>query len=167
MDNLSPDLLAYLQKWHNTTVTRKAEAGHQVDLPFPDFVSLFKPKQIKSLQNAIAEDRLHYFQREDNEFALVASWRSYAAVSSGIYNKDTAIICSRMKSAQINLPAPGDKLRPSHRAKIGDAKRGVPQSPEHREALSVALTGQPKKPWTEQRKADRRADIAARKEKKK
>jgi hypothetical protein len=31
----------------------------------------------------------------------------------------------------------------------------------------VALTGQPKKPWTEQRKADRRADIAARKEKKK
>lgn len=75
---------------------------------------------------------------------------------SGELNRDTACICSRMKSATINLPAKGDKLRPGHAANIGKALTGRPKSQDHRKALSEATKGVPKAAWSEERKAARR-----------
>lgn len=162
---LSDALRTYLEKWHATTVRKKTEAGHEVRLSFDEFVALFKPSHLASLDRAMAANRLNYFQNEKNQFALVASWRSYAACSSGVYDSSTAIICSRNLSKQLSLPKPGDKLRLSHRANVSKAKMGVPQTQEHREAISAALKNQPKQPWTDERKAARRAQIAQKKEK--
>ena len=86
-----------------------------------------------------------------------------AARSTGKFNKDTAIICSRVKSAQVNLPQKGDKLRDNHCAGISAALTGKPKSEEHKSAISAASKGQSKAAWTPERKAARRQQIAERK----
>lgn len=163
MTDLSPNLLAYLKSWHNTTITRKAQAGYAVDLPFEDFLALLTKRQLASLQKAIDQQRLQSQQNRNNPYALVATWRSYAACSSGRYDKTTATICSRMKSAAINMPRAGDKLRDSHRQRIATGLAGKSKSSEHRQAISESSKGGKKQPWSEERKAARRQQIAAKK----
>jgi hypothetical protein len=163
--DLSDDLLAYLRAWHATTVSRKLAAGHRVDLPFAHFLDLFEERQLASLQSAVEEDRLNGLQDRDNPYAYVATWRSYAARSSGIYDKTTAFICSRMKSDAINKPKPGDVLREDHRAAISKTLTGMPKSDDHKAALSEALKGTTKQPWSAERKAERRRQNAERRSK--
>lgn len=154
---ITPELLAYLTAWHATTVRKKLEAGNEVDLPFDDFLGLFEKRQLKSLQRAIDDDRLQGLQNRNNEFAYVATWRSYAACSSGRYDKTTAIVCSRLKSKAINQAKPGDTLRPSHRENIRKSLTGVSKSDEHKASISAALKGANKSAWSPERKAERRA----------
>ena len=161
---ISPKLLAYLRSWHGTATTRKRQAGNTVDLSFQAFLLLFSSRQLASLQRAIDNNRIRYLQSDQNGMAYVLTWRSYAACSTGSFNSDTACVCSRWKSAQLNLPQPGDKLRPGHKAKISAALAGKPKSEEHAASISEALTGRtlgdehkanlrhPKRPWTEERK---------------
>jgi hypothetical protein len=163
MTDLSPNLLAYLKSWHNTTITRKSQAGYTVDLPFEDFLGLLSKRQLSSLQKAIDEHRLQSQQSRESPYALVATWRSYAACSSGRYDKTTATICSRMKSAPINMPRAGDKLRDSHRTRISEGLAGKRKSAEHRQAISQACAGTPKAGWSDERKAERRKLLAAKK----
>lgn len=160
---ISDSLLAYLTKWHATTVERKLADGNQVDLPFNDFLSLFEKRQLNSLQKAINEGRLQGLQDRDNDLAYVATWVSYAACSSGIYDKTTACICSRRKSLAINLPKPGDTLRPGHRRNISKGLTGVPKSDDHRANISEAKKGVKIGGWTDERRAKRKADLAAKK----
>lgn len=161
--DISPRLLAYLASWHATSTKRKAAQGIQVDLSFDEFLVLIDKRQMKSLQRAIDSNRIRDQQNEKNPFAYVLTWKSYAACSSRVFNRDTACVCSRMKSARINLPQAGDKLRPEHAAAIGAKLRGKAKTPEHRKAISQGSRGTSKTPWTEERKAARRAQIVARK----
>lgn len=161
MSKLSDGLTAYLKSWHETTVASKTEAGHIVDLPFEDFIGLFKRSHFVSLQKAIDANRLRYMQDVGNAYALVATWRSYAACSSGIYNKHTATICSRTKSAKINLPQAGDKLRPSHCHNISASLIGKEKAPEHRKAISEGCRGVSKAAWSPERRAQRSAQRQA------
>jgi hypothetical protein len=164
--NLSEELAAYLTKWHATTVKKKLHAGCEVNLSLDEFVSLLEKRQLNSLQKAMDEERLEGQQNSRSPFAYVATWKSYAARSTNIYNAQTAVICSRMKSERINRPMPGDVLRPAHREKISHGLTGRELTPEHRQNISHGCKGVPKAAWTEQRKADRRAQLAAKKEKK-
>ncbi|WP_088184041.1 hypothetical protein [Sphingobium sp. Z007] len=161
--NISPKLLAYLKSWHSTSTGKQAAAGHTVNLPFQDFLDLFEPRQLKTLQDAIDANRIRYLQNEDNKFAFVLTWKSYAARSTGQFNKDTATICSRQKSATINLPQSGDTLRDDHKAAISAKLSGVAKSDEHRANMSAAAKGSSKVAWTSERKEARKQQIAAKK----
>lgn len=69
----------------------------------------------------------------------------------------------------------GDKLRPQHCASIQKAMQGRTKSEMHIASISDSLRGRtlseehkqnlrkPKEPWSEERKAARRAQIAAKK----
>ncbi|MES3097281.1 hypothetical protein [Sphingomonas aerolata] len=161
---LSPRLLGYLTSWHATSTRKQAASGNVVDLSFDAFLGLFEKRQLRSLERAIVEGRLPAQQHETNPYALVLSWRSYSACSLGQFNAQTACVCSRAKSAKINLPQKGDKLRPGHAASIAKALIGVPKSEYHRKAISEGCKGVSKAAWTPERKAARRALLAERKE---
>ena len=163
MTNLSERLMAYLTSWHAGTVRKKREAGYLVTLTFPQFVALFKDRQLASLQRAIDANRLRYLQDKKNPLAYVATWRSYDACSTGVYSADTACICSRQKSKAINKVQKGSKLRSTHCKAISDGLTGKPRSDEAREAISAGKKGVPIRGWTEERKAERRALLAAKK----
>ena len=156
MENISTQLLAYLNSWYSTTVKSKANAGNTVNLTFDEFLSLFEKRQLASLQKSIDANRIRYQQDEKNQFAYVATWKSYAACSSGIYDINTALICSRMKSAQVNLPQAGDKLRPGHCANISKSLTGKAKSEDHCKNISEGKKGKEIVKWTEERKAARR-----------
>jgi len=161
--NISPNLLAYLKSWHQTSTGNKTAAGHTVDLPFQDFLDLFEPKQLKTLQDAIDANRIRYLQDKGNKYAFVLTWKSYAARSTGQFNKDTATICSRLKSKAINLPKAGDTLREDHKAAISAKLTGMAKSDEHRANMSEAAKGSKKAAWTPERKEARRQQIAEKK----
>jgi len=108
---LSAELREYLQKWFSTSTAKKRKDGIQVDLTFKQFVGLFEKRQLTSLQKSIDGKCLFRVQREDNPLAYVLTWRSYTACSSGVFSEATATVCSRLKSAAINKPQPGDKGR--------------------------------------------------------
>lgn len=155
MSNITPRLMAYLKSWYGTSTQNQRNAGVVVELSFDEFLSLFEARQIASLEKAIERDRLRYQQNEKNKFAYVLTWKSYAACSTGILSINTAIVCSRMKSAKLCLPKKGDKLRGSHKANLSKAKTGVAQTEEHRKAISDGTKGVKKAPWSEERKAAR------------
>lgn len=159
--NVSPKLLAYLQSWHQTSTSKKAKQGIQVNLTFEQFFELFEPRQLNSLQAAIDANRIRYFMAKDNDFAFVLTWRSYAACSTGIFDPSTACITSRLKSRQINTPKSGDKLRAAHKQAISQALTGLEKSDDHKKALSEATKGKKKTPWTQERKDARAAQRQA------
>ena len=136
--------------------------GVTVELTFQQFVGLFEQRQLYSLQKAIERNRLRYQQREKNEFAYVATWKSYNARSTNVWSVDTACICSRQKSATINLPQAGDTLRPEHCDAISRSLTGKPKSETRCQNISASKKGVPIRGWTEERKAARRAQLAAR-----
>lgn len=152
---LSPRLLGYLTSWHGTSTRKQAASGKVVDLSFDAFLGLFEKRQLKSLERAIVEGRLPAQQHDQNPYALVLSWRSYSACSSGLFNAQTACVCSRTKSAKINLPQKGDKLRPGHAANIAKALIGVAKSDDHRKSISKGCEGVPKRKWTDEEKRAR------------
>jgi len=155
--NISPRLMAYLKSWFGTSTEKQRNAGVEVTLSFAEFISLFEPRQIKSLEKAIQRNSIRDQQNENNKYAYVLTWKSYAACSTRVLSLETAIVCSRMKSAKLNLPKKGDKLRQSHRASLSKAKTGKRQTDDHRKAISDGSKGVRKAPWTEERKAARRA----------
>lgn len=161
MDHLSPALRAYLQSWYDTTAENKRADGVVVELTFPQFVGLFAKKQLASLQRSIDANRLRYLQGEKNAYAYVATWKSYAACSTNVWSVETATICSRSKSARINLPQAGDKLRPRHRQNISKSLTGLEKSDDHRTAISEATKGKPKAGWSDERRAARSAQRQA------
>lgn len=161
--SISAQLMAYLKSWYETSTTKQRKAGVEVTLTFDEFLGLFDTRQIRSLQKAIEANRIRYQQDEKNQFAYVLTWRSYAARSTNVLSKETAIVCSRMKSSTINLPQQGDKLRPSHCQNISKSLTGKAKTEEHCHNISDGKKGQKIKGWSEERKAARRALIAAKK----
>lgn len=154
--NISPRLKAYLKSWYGTSTQNKRNVGVEVTLTFDEFLSLFEKRQLLSLEKAIDANSIRYQQDVNNQYAYVLTWKSYAACSSNVFSKDTAIVCSRMKSAKINLPQKGDKLREKHRENISKGKTGKAQTEEHRAAISDGKKGQKIAGWSEERKAARR-----------
>jgi hypothetical protein len=154
---ICPKLEGYLRSWHNTAITRKAAAGYAVDLPYEDFLGLFQKHQLVSLQKRIESNSIRYFMAETNSMAYVLTWVSYSACSSRVFDKTTATVCARWKSAQINLPAKGDELRPEHKASIGESLRGVAKTDDHKKAISEGCKGVSKAGWSAERKAARSA----------
>ncbi len=152
-DQLSPALLGYLRSWYETTAANKRDQGVIVELTLEQFLGLFSKRQLRSLQNSIDTKRLRYMQAVDNIFAYVATWKSYAACSSNVWSVDTALICSRNKSATVNLPQAGDKLRPGHCDNISKSLIGRRLEDDHRANISEGCKGVPKTPWTEERRA--------------
>ena len=159
---LSAELREYLQKWFSTSTAKKRKDGIQVDLTFKQFVGLFEKRQLTSLQKSIDGKCLFRVQREDNPLAYVLTWRSYTACSSGVFSEATATVCSRLKSAAINKPQPGDKLRPSHCENISTSLTGVAKTEEHCANISAAKKGRQIAPWTPARKKARSEQRRAR-----
>ena len=155
MENISHQLVAYLRSWYETTVKSKTAAGVLVNLTFDEFLSLFGKRQLASLQKALDANSIRYLQDEKSPYAYVATWKSYAACSSGVYDINTALVCSRMKSAKVNLPAAGDKLRPSHCASISKSLTGVETTDDHCQAIREAKKGKKIAGWSDERKAAR------------
>jgi len=165
---VSDRLMAYLRSWYETSTTNKAEEGVVVELTFTQFLSLFEKRQIASLEKAIANNSLRDQQHEKNKFAYVLSWKSYSARSTNIYSIDTAIVCSRLKSAKLAIPQKGDKLRPGHCNAISNALSGKPKTQEHADNISFAKSGREIAKWSPERKKARsdlrRAQEAAKRE---
>lgn len=155
MNTPSPRLTAYLQSWFTTSTQEKRKSGVSVTLTFPEFLALFNARQLNSLQKSIDANRLRYTQSEDNELALVLTWRSYSARTSNVFSKDTATVCSRRKSKQISLPKKGETLRLSHCAAISASLTGRTLSDETKDKISASSKGQPKAAWSPARKAAR------------
>ena len=153
MNQLSPNLTGYLRSWYDTTAENKRTEKVVVELTFDQFVSLFDKRQLRSLQKSIDCNRLRYMQSVDNAFAYVATWKSYAARSSNVWSVETALVCSRSKSATVNLPGPGDKLRPDHCANISKSLSGRRLSDDHKANISESSQGSTKAPWSEERRA--------------
>lgn len=155
MANISPNLLKYLQAWFTTATKQKIKSGNVVDLSFAEFLDLFQKHQLASLQKAIDANRIRYLQDEKNSMAYVLTWVSYAACSSRVFNKETATVCARWKSAQINLPQKGDELRPEHREAIAKGLQGKAKTEDHKKAISDGSKGVRKAGWSQERKDER------------
>ena len=155
-------LLGYLKSWYATSTQKQRDAGHYVDLTFCEFLNLFEAKQLRKLRIALMDGRIKHVQSAENEQALVLTWRSYAVRSSGEFTSETAYVCTRVRSLEVNRSQAGDTLRTEHKSAIKDSLTGLPKSDAHRAALSAATKGTTKQPWTEERKAARRAQLAAR-----
>ncbi len=158
---ISERLTSYLKSWYATSIHNKREAGVEVTLTYSEFLNLFEVRQLASLEKAIEENRIRYQQDENNKFAYVLTWQSYAACSTNVFSRDTALICSRMKSATINLPQKGDKLRDSHCQNLSRSLTGKRKSEEHRKNISEGKKGRKIRGWTEERKAIRSAQRQA------
>lgn len=161
--SISPRLHAYLTSWFHTSTGNKADAGVVVELTFDQFLSLFEKRQLASLETAIMRNRLRDQQGSENPLAYVLTWRSYVARSSNVYSVETAMVCSRRKSAKLGLPAKGDMLRPSHCENISTSLTGVAKTDEHCANISAGKRGQKIAGWSDERKAERRQQIADRK----
>lgn len=142
---LSPRLKAYLQSWFNTATGRKRAQGLIVELTFEQFVQLFKPRQIKTLEDAIAANRLRYLQQAANPFAFVLTWTSKEARAAGVFNASTAMVCSRQRSQQIHHLRAGDSHRPDTLVKMRKPKSAShkanmkkPKSEEHKARMAEA-----------------------------
>jgi hypothetical protein len=159
MTDISPALRAYLNSWYDTTAENKRKQDVVVELTFDQFVGLFEKRQLASLQKSIDTNRLRYMQDDKNAFAYVATWKSYSARSTNVWSVETALICSRSKSSTVNLPQPGDKLRPLHRERISNSLTGRTLSDDHRSNISQGCKGVSKTPWPEDRRA--RASVKA------
>ena len=162
MKHSTKALLGYLKSWHLTSTPKQRDAGHYVDLTFCEFLNLFDTKQLRKLRIALMDGKIKQAQNEENERALVLTWRSYAARSSGEFTSETAYVCTRAKSFEINRSQAGDTLRSDHVENIRDSLTGLPKSDAHKAAISEASKGKPKAGWSEERKAARRAQLAAR-----
>ena len=149
-------LLGYLRSWHLTSTQKQRDAGHYVDLTFAEFLNLFATKQLRRLRIALMDGRIKHVQNKENERALVLTWRSYAARSSGEFTSETAYVCTRAKSLEVNRSQAGDTLRGEHKAAIKDSLTGLSKSDAHKAAISEATRGTTKQPWTDERKAARR-----------
>lgn len=161
--NISPALMNYLKSWHQTSTAKQTKNGATVNLPFQDFLDLFDPKQITTLQNAMDAQRIRYFMNEKNDFAFVLTWVSYAARSSNVFDKTTATICSRLKSRQLATPQKGDTLRDDHKDAISKTLTGKAKTIEHAGNISVGKKGVPISGWTEERKEARKKQLADKK----
>ncbi len=163
MSELSSALRGYLSSWYDTTAENKRNQGVIVELTLEQFIGLFGTRQLRSLQKSIETNRLRYMQGIDNAFAYVATWKSYAACSSNVWSVDTALICSRSKSATVNLPQAGDKLRPGHCENISKGLKGRTLSDDHRRNISDGCKGVPKPKWSDEKRAKFKA-VAAKRE---
>jgi len=150
---LSEPLRLYLEKWYSTSIAKKAEKGASVSLTFDQFLDLLGTNRAASLQRAMNENRLSGQMHEENPWAFVLTWRSYAARSSNVYDANTAIVCTRMESSRRKLPEKGDTLRPSHRAALSRKLTGRTLTQEHRDNISKGRAGQPGRQWTAEQKA--------------
>ena len=138
---LSPELTDYLTKWFNTSCAKQVAKGVIVNLTYSDFIELLTPRRAKSLQKAIDQGRLTGQQHEENPYAYVLTWISYAARSTYVFDKATACVCTRMESRSRNLMKQGDTMRPEHRDNLSRALTERTFSDEHRDSLSASLTG--------------------------
>lgn len=163
MKHLSKRLTGYLRSWYKTSTGRKAEQGTKVSLTFEQFASLFTPGQLMVLEYEIHNGTLRQLQNAKSKTALVLTWRSYKALKSNHFNVETAYVCSREASERVCHMVAGDSHTDEAKAKISEASKGKAKSEEHKEAISAACKGVSKAPWSEERKAARRAQIAARK----
>lgn len=167
MKHSTKALLGYLKSWHLTSTQKQRDAGHYVDLTFCEFLNLFDSKQIQKLRIALMDGKIREVQNEDNEQALVLTWRSYAARSTCEFTSDTAYVCTRAKSFEINRSQSGDTLRDDHKDRISEGLTGKPKSDAHKAAISESSKGGTKAPWSEERRARmsarRRAEQAAKK----
>lgn len=159
---MDPILLSYLHTWYSNSIAEKQRNHIAVDFTFDEFLALWQPNQINVLLREHRKGNLYFYQRHANPTAYVFTWKSYRDCSFGAFNKHTACITTRQMSLLNNLPKPGDKLRPSHCAALSKSRKGKPKSEEAKKATSESLKGKPKAAWTEERKAARRAQIAAR-----
>lgn len=162
MTDISPRLTAYLKSWFATSTEKKVAAGIRVTLTFLEFIGLFELRQLLSLEKAIEANSIRYRQSDTNKYAYVLTWQSYAARCSGTFSRETAIICSRMKSRMINLPQKGDTFHAEHRAALSAALMDKPKTEEHCAAISAGKKGRPIAGWSEERKLARRQQIAER-----
>ena len=163
MDHLSKRLSGYLKSWHRTSTNKKREQGLDVNLTFGEFVALFTPNQILRLEWEIAKNSLRVLQNATSEEALVLTWRNYSALKSKRFDRETAYICPRSLSENICQMKAGDIHTDEARQKMSAASKGKPKSEAHKAATSAACKGVKKQPWSEERKAARRAQIAAKK----
>lgn len=163
MVTISGRLSSYLQSWHKTSTARQKQKGRLVELTYPDFLALFTPGQLMGLEWAIQNDTLRQLQNENSSDALVLTWRSYEAVTNGQLNSQTAMICSRKASEKTCRMAAGDTHTAQTKARISKTKKGKRNSPKHNANISKATKGVAKAAWTPERKAARRALIAAKK----
>ncbi len=160
---ISDRLGSYLKSWHKTSTTRQMGKGRVVELTYTDFLSLFTPGQLMGLEWAIQNDTLRQLQNEKSSEALVLTWRGYEAVASGHFNTRTAMICSRKTSEKKCRMVAGDTHTAETKARISKSKTGKRNSASHNKNISKATIGVSKSAWTPERKAARRALIAAKK----
>lgn len=153
MKHSTKSLLGYLKSWHATSTQKQRDAGHYVDLTFCEFLNLFDTDQLRYLRRALMDGKIRERQNEENPKALVLTWRSYAARSSCEFTRDTAFVCDRQTSFEVNRSQAGDTLRVEHVENIRDSLTGVPKSAAHRAAISEGCKGVKKAAWTPERKA--------------
>lgn len=153
MKHSTKALLGYLKSWHLTSTQKQRDAGHWVDLTFCEFLNLFDTKQLQKLRIALMDGKIKETQNENNEQALVLTWRSYAARSTEEFTRDTANVCTRAESFTINRSGAGDTLRPSHVENMSKGLTGRKLTDDHRANISEGCKGVSKAPWTEERRA--------------
>jgi len=165
MHELSSKLQNYLMKYFASRVRKLREDGVEVTLTWREFMGMITKKQVATLEAAIAENRLKGLQDDQNPYALMLTWAGYEfhSVEHRVFSKDTAVFCSRQRSKIINRPKRGQKLGARHRASISDGLSGKPKSEDHRQNISDAKKGVKIAGWSEERKAARKAQIAAKK----
>lgn len=138
----SEHVQAYLRSWFNTSIENKRKAGAVIELTYEQFMEhVITPRQVKSLDKAYSEFRLKDQQAISNPYAYVITWVSYSAKTTNIYNVNTAVVTTRVKSSIISKPKKGEKLRPSHVANLSKSMTGKKKSDDHRRNISDSMKG--------------------------
>lgn len=150
---LQARLMAYLTSWYETSTQNQRNASVEVTLTLKDFLSLVKPHVKLKLTRSLNAGTIHRDQASDNKNAYVLTWASYAARSTNVMDKTTAVVVTRQMSELLCLPKKGDKLRPGHRAKISKSNTGKTNTPEHNQNISAGKKGKKIAGWSPERHA--------------
>jgi hypothetical protein len=138
----NPATLEWLEKQYNRCAIYQAGRNINFNLPFYDYVCLWKLRRLKEVAKLIENGRISRRMRHP-EKGWVLSWTNKAARAGGEMNVTTACILQRETSKRRFYLQAGDKHTEAAKQRIGDAKRGKPISAKHKQAISKARTGVP------------------------
>lgn len=138
---LSPKLSSFLASWHTTSGNYQRRQGRVFALSFEDFIGLWSKKQIAKLEGWLANGSLYVRLNQDNPYAYVLSWTSYAESQSRVMHKGNACICVRMKSFETCSMGKGDIHTEAAKALISAAMIGVPKSEGHKAKIGKKMKG--------------------------
>ena len=139
----------------------KIKAGIQFDLTLPEFMALVSSSRRQKIMQKLNTGNFPEFMKSN--YGYVLTWKSRAALATGIFDKETACYVNRIDSRRNQHFAKGDKHEPETiehlreinlgkvvsdvtKERMSEAHKGSECTDETKAKISATLKGKPKSP---------------------